>query len=652
MNAEYLRENLTTVRLNVTVLHDRLRLHTDIDTDSFSHVIDTKFLIPLNPDYPLMVAITGSGSSGKSSLFNALLSSDISMVKAKAGLSRRVLIALHPNILNRRDILENLFEAFGAVPQPLDSQSELTELGEPKYVAHTDVPPHLVLLDTPDFDTGDQHDFANRRYVKPVLEASDVLIYIFTNANYNNHQNTLFIRNISRDIGRRKLILVYRCSRVFSEEEVIEHATVVARNIYDDDYQDWLLGIYRTDEDDRVAVGEEFMHICPVAGYPKIQQVLGLLDRIQTRQEFMSSALLDIRRDANKMLQAANKERIRIETYRDVVRIATSWAVADTLKAFPQRELLELFLKIWKKQQPKYIKALTFAGRVTAWSADKVLKLMRKTSPETSEETDIAEDSADLLYEKQLVSAANNLSTQLSLKEITVKTTTSDDVTVDLVKKIDLLKSMADGNNEELPHYTKEEKNSFTFSVPKPQSYSLIEKTEVKQELWKDTLQNMADTILSTTGLSEEFKEQLKEIAREFRSNMSFKDTIREIATASLTSIPAVGAVIYIISTGDIVAGAPNVFAALSGLFGLNDLMAVFSIPATLGLREMDRKNLESLLTQVYEAWFKEKEKVIESNLLLHVSGRIIESIDTILKQTEKPFEELSVALKNLEKGV
>ncbi|MGB3975068.1 MAG: GTPase [bacterium] len=650
MNTDHLRENLTAIRLAVSVLHERLVLQTDIEIDTFSRVLDTKFLLPLDPDYPLMVAITGSGSSGKSSLFNALLSSNISVVKAKAGLSRRVLVGIHPNILKRKDILENLFEAFGAAPQPLGSQNELTKPGEPKYVANDDVPPHLVLLDTPDFDTGDQYDFANRNYAKPVLEASDVLIYIFTNANYNNRQNTVFIRNVTRDIGRRKLLLVYRCSRAFSEDEVIEHATVVARNIYDDNYQQWLLGVYRADEEDRVALGEEFMNIRPVGSYSDIQKVLKSLDRVQTRHEFMSSALLDIYRDAEETLRAAKIERIRIEIYRDVVRIATSWAVADALKAFPQRMLLELFLKIWNKQQPGYIKVLKFAGKVTAWPAEKVLQIIRKNKSKTADTIEITDDSSDMQYRNSLISAANTLLNRLSSKEITVQTTTSDDVTTDLIRKIDLLQSMSSVKNINLPHYEKTDKKLFTFFVPRPEPYLLLEKAREKKELWEDILQNMTDTILSSTGLSEEFTDQLKRIARDFRSNMTYGQVFRELATASLTTFPAVSAVTYIFLTGDPVVGAPNIFAALSGLFGLNDLIATVSIPAALGLNELDRKNLESLLAKVYQAWFKEKEDAIESNMLHHVSGRIIDSIDAILNQTTKPVDELSSALDNLKK--
>ena len=65
--------------------------------------------------------------------------------------------------------------------------------GKPLYVLNHSNSNNLVLLDTPDFDTGAKGSYTNREVTRMALEAADILIYIFTNSNYNNRDNTDFI---------------------------------------------------------------------------------------------------------------------------------------------------------------------------------------------------------------------------------------------------------------------------------------------------------------------------------------------------------------------------------------------------------------------------------------------------------------------------
>ena len=100
---------------------------------------------------------------------------------------------------------------------------------------------NLVLLDTPDFDTGARGSYTNREVTRKALEASDILIYIFTNSNYNNRDNMDFISRMLTGIGRRKCFLIYRVYPSFTEQEVQEHAMIVARGIYGDEADRYLV---------------------------------------------------------------------------------------------------------------------------------------------------------------------------------------------------------------------------------------------------------------------------------------------------------------------------------------------------------------------------------------------------------------------------
>ena len=146
----------------------------------------------------------------------------------------------------------------------LQDKDDLLSPGNPLYVPHQSEFRNLILLDTPDFDTGARGRYINRKVSQKALEASDILIYIFTNSNYNNRDNTDFISQMLTGIGRRKCFLIYRVYASFTEQEVHEHAMIVARGIYDDEADNYLLGIYRTDEDNHVAAGEKFMTLRPL----------------------------------------------------------------------------------------------------------------------------------------------------------------------------------------------------------------------------------------------------------------------------------------------------------------------------------------------------------------------------------------------------
>ena len=206
-------------------------------------------LLPrLSGELPLVAAICGGGSSGKSTLFNALVGKAVSTVGGRAGLNRRVLLCSHPSLFQREGLLALLFQPFGCLPGPLGDPADLAVPGCPLYVASKRVSADLLLMDTPDFDTGARGVYVNRETSRQALETADVLIYIFTNANYNNRDNTDFLADELTQVGTKKCFLVYRVYPTFKAEEVREHATTVARNLYGQDAPNQVIGVYRADE--------------------------------------------------------------------------------------------------------------------------------------------------------------------------------------------------------------------------------------------------------------------------------------------------------------------------------------------------------------------------------------------------------------------
>ena len=248
-----LNDALQKLRSNIPRVTDRLGLDLGKDVVTWANIVDSKLLTRLSPDFPLMATICGGGSSGKSTLFNSLVGERLSPVGGSAGMNRRVLVSAHKELLSQPDILTALFEPFGCLPDPLKDMQDLTLPGCPSYVLCDVVPKNLVLMDTPDFDTGAKGTYINRDVAQQALESSDIMIYIFTNSNYNNRENTDFISEMLTGIGMRKCFLVYRVYPSFEKEEIREHAMTVARNIYGNEAERYVLGIYRTDEDNAVA---------------------------------------------------------------------------------------------------------------------------------------------------------------------------------------------------------------------------------------------------------------------------------------------------------------------------------------------------------------------------------------------------------------
>ena len=221
-------------------------------------------------------------------------------------MNRRILVSAHKELLSQPDILTALFEPFGCLPDPLKDMQDLTLPGCPSYVLCDVVPKNLVLMDTPDFDTGAKGTYINRDVAQQALESSDIMIYIFTNSNYNNRENTDFISEMLTGIGMRKCFLVYRVYPSFEKEEVREHAMTVARNIYGNEAERYVLGIYRTDEDNAVAAGQRFMALRPVRDEnPALMNALKAIDSSKLRLELLSTILKDVLVKAQEVLEHA-----------------------------------------------------------------------------------------------------------------------------------------------------------------------------------------------------------------------------------------------------------------------------------------------------------------------------------------------------------
>ncbi|MBW1968024.1 MAG: hypothetical protein JRF45_00535 [Deltaproteobacteria bacterium] len=620
-----LNDALRKLRDDIPRIVDLLGLHRGKETDTWAHILDHKLLVRLSPDFPIMATICGGGSSGKSTLFNSIVGDRLSPVGGSAGLNRRVLVSAHGDILHRPDILPALFEPFGHRPARLENPQDLTLAGPPLYVLNDGVPRNLVLMDTPDFDTGAKGVYINRDVTRQALEASDILIYIFTNSNYNNRENTDFIAQMLTGIGIRKCFLIYRVYPSFSDEEVRGHAMTVAANLYGSDASHYVQGIYRTDEDNAVAVGQKFMTLRSIdEKNPSFMEALTAVDSGTIRLELLSSILKDVVIQADEILEYAKISNHELRLYLDTLQTAQSHCVQEALQHFPMDRVMKRFVEIWMETDPPYVKAMRKTGslverpfKVLVGTAKKVKQIFSDTEKQTP-----PADFVDRV-EEDLLKAVNSIHSAAVHSDISVDAPLKDPVTRRMLETLEQIRAGEVLKDTERP-YTEpgEEKGTLTFSVS---AHPVVfqEQEKLRSMDWKSVLESILSRRDVIVELSHGIEMILKDLANGYRSKMGMWTKIRQMFAAFLNVVPATAAVTYIISTGDPV-GAVGIKVKLTGLFGLHDLYALVAIPATTGLKKADQNQLEEMLGPIVQTWLNDKLKAVRDLFEQEVTGGII----------------------------
>jgi hypothetical protein len=611
---------MTSPRINISALsklRDQLPaaaegLNLDLGSGmvAWQEALDRKLLPRMSGDFPLVAAICGGGSAGKSTLFNSLVGTPISPTGGRAGLNRRVLVALHPQHLKSKGLMNSLGHAFKETWQPFGSTDELTTPGHPLYWSDSQAPRQVVLLDTPDIDTGAAGHYTNREAAQQSLEAADLLIYIFTNATYNNRDNTDFMAALLNTVGTRPCILVYRVYPSFGDNEVNEHAHTVARNLYGTDAGSHVLGVFRADEDNAVAAGETTIRVCSVdSSQRELAVVLSDLDTTTMRNNLLASVFHESLNQAEGMIHRLRQANTALQTYGDLLLETQQRCVQRALSHFPTDRVLGRFAEIWLAGDPAHIKWMRRTGRIVEWPYKMLYRVFgRKASTDKPFKAISATDQLDDLLEVDLLDAANQL-----------------------------YRTVLDSNVQ--------------FRGRSAAAHPALEvaREALRQKDWQTILEGIAAQKKTLLSWSRQLEAELEALADELRGRMGLFDQVRQTFAALLNVIPATAAVTYILHTGDPV-GATGIKVKLTGLFGLQDLYALIAIPATSGMRQADRKQLEHLLTPVAGAWLANKLQVVEALFREHISGEILDLAAAAFQNTDAQITQAEQALAACQK--
>lgn len=620
--------------------------------DAWLTVVEGKLLPRLQPDFPLTAAICGGGSSGKSTLFNTLMARDVSPTGGSAGINRRVLIGAHKGHAGDSSILPILFQPFGSPPQALENQTELTQTGSPRYTLGDQIPENLVILDTPDFDTGAKGVYANRELSGQALETADIFIYIFTNANYNNRDNTDFMARMLTGVGKRKCFLVYRVYPSFDDAEVMEHAMTVAGNIYGAKAADYLLGVYRVDEDNEVAAGRRHMHLSPVsADAPGFTEALAAIDPRKLRLALFASIMEEAVVQAETIHAQVSHETSALGLYLDALKTVQSHCVHEALSHFPMDRVMQRFGEIWLETDPTHIKVMRQTGKIMELPVKALLKTVRWLSRTESEQT--PKDSENRFHgqlEVDLLTAANHLYKSAVDADLEVSLARQDPIARRMQEAMaDLTAGAGSPPSDGYRISETGDRDLMLFHVP---AHAVVQKEQ--QKLKEVHKQDSLDSILAKReqidSLSADMEGELRDLAMDFRARMGFFQRIQQTFSAFLNVIPATAAVTYILTTGD-PAGAVGIKVKLTGLFGLNDLYALVAIPATAGLKQADMKQLADILGPVARAWLNHKLEDVRTIFEEEITGAMIGTATRALETSHELVDDIQAALATVKKG-
>ncbi|MDM8515877.1 hypothetical protein QUF76_06725 [Desulfobacterales bacterium HSG16] len=610
------RDLLKQLRDDLPQVAKGLGLSRTRELKSWKNVVNSKLLPRLSPDFPLTAAICGGGSSGKSTLFNTISKEKLSLSGGRAGINRRILISAPSELFRKKDFLSTLFEPFGSSSKPLENREDLTVPGCPLYVMTPGAPRNMVLMDTPDFDTGANHEYANREIVSQALEASDILVYIFTNSNYNNRDNTSFISDMLTGIGMRKCFLVYRVYPGFTDEEVTDHAMTVAKNLYGARATECILGIYRADEDNAVAAGEQFMELAPARDSdPPFFTALKSLDPRKLRPQLLKTILEDTIKQAENIMDDADKSLSSLNNYLDILQKIQNQCVQATLRHFPMDMLLKRFVEIWMETDPGYIRAMRKTGNVVGMPfkfVSSTVRWMGRTFSGTPPGTDSVRDFQNKVA-TDMLNAADTLRHEAVSPHISVK----------------------DGI---------EKKSEPAPPILKKSMKALADKN------WEQTSAVILDSRDKVVSLTADMEEGLSNLVDELRKNIGLAGRIKQTFSAMLNVIPATVAITYVLSTGDPVGGA-GLKVKLTGLFGLQDLYALVAIPATTGLSKKDRDQVNTLIEPIASDWLNKKLVTIEEIFEKQVTGDIIETAEEAIGESERLIPEIRHTIEKLRKA-
>jgi hypothetical protein len=354
--------------------------------------------------------------------------------------------------------------------------------------------------------------------------------------------------------------------------------------------------------------------------------------------------LRDVVRQARQLTRDAAIESNAFTLYRDSLRLAQSHAVKEALSSLPLASIAERIRRIFEETDPGFVRFSRRAGRVTAAPLRGVLWLMGRRSQAASEEAKARQLDPLAVMRAQLLEAANELRRAILGEELTGTTTSRDPDGARLLQQVEQLRQQRGLSGAERPFAERVREEGIVNLFVTAHPALAEERRELLEKPWDDVLAKLEGSAEEIIRVPDALDRELRQIVTEFRKDMPLLKKVRAALVASLNLVPPVLAIAYVFATYDPV-GATTIAGKLSGLFGLNDLWATVSIPASSGLDQATRRDLARLLDPVLQHWFASRAKPVEALFARHISGDILAEAEDRLRRANDLAEEIQAAL-------
>jgi len=185
--------------------------------------------------------------------------------------------------------------------------------------------------------------------------------------------------------------------------------------------------------------------------------------------------------------------------------------------------------------------------------------------------------------------------------------------------------------------------------IPVPRSVRGLE-AELADQDWDGIARTLSESVPDLVGLPENLEEEMRASVLSFRRSMGLRQKLRETFFASLSTLPPILGVTYALLTADPVTGS-GIWIRLEGILGLNDLWALVSIPASVGLSERDRRQLEEMVQPVFQLWLGRRVARIVDLYRQTVCQPVWQVLDVVPDADDERFGAVAAAIKLLERG-
>src|SRR5262249_37372279 len=278
----------------------------------------------------LIVAVAGRNNVGKSTLFNTLVRAERSRAHAEGGLTQQCLAAATPDTASGagREALSARYEVVLLSP---GARAPVTEAGPPRRLFLTStpaLPPGLVLVGTPDFDSGVRD---NRLRSEALMLTVDVVVFVVSRHTY---QNAALVDVVKQAVGRgRPWVVVY--NEAPDLETVRAHLDKLAADVGAPPF-----ARYRSPHDPEVEAGRRGLTVEQVDGGPGLAEQRGASLRSRARAAALRDAAAELHTLANQVRALSSEpERLRTRLRHGLAEVGARAA----LRAVPADVLLEAF---------------------------------------------------------------------------------------------------------------------------------------------------------------------------------------------------------------------------------------------------------------------------------------------------------------------